>query len=172
MKLIRSSSFWGFQSFRNLSYFFLGNANIGHDGVQSYLEEGPSYVPFLLNTTVNRPLNASAFSRSKLVTPLPLLFSILNTFFLTIDLPKHLWFSMLSVHEDLWLLLKLSRSFKIKPFHCCLVVTWRERADLLALVCDVCLICYFPIWYLGTGVILACIDFWSFLSFLLRRLSW
>ena len=21
--------------------------------------------------------------------------------------------------------------------HCCLVVTWRERADLLALVCDV-----------------------------------
>ena len=23
------------------------------------------------------------------------------------------------------------------PVHCCLVVTWRERADLLALVCDV-----------------------------------
>ena len=34
--------------------------------------------------------------------------------------------------------------------HCCLVVTWRERADLLALVCDVyCDFCYFPIWFLG-----------------------
>ena len=39
--------------------------------------------------------------------------------------------------------------------HCCLVVTWRERADLLALVCDV---------YCG---LLDFIDSWSLLSFLL-----
>ena len=32
--------------------------------------------------------------------------------------------------------------------HCCLVVTCWERADLLALVCDVLLcFCHFPMWY-------------------------
>ena len=38
--------------------------------------------------------------------------------------------------------------------HCCLVVTCWEKADLLALVCDVYLcFCYFPIlWYPGSGV--------------------
>ena len=35
--------------------------------------------------------------------------------------------------------------------HCCLVVTWWERADLLALVGDVC---YFPMLYSGSGVVL------------------
>ena len=41
--------------------------------------------------------------------------------------------------------------------HCCLVVTVREMADLLALVCDV--YCDFvTIWYPGTGVVLDCID--------------
>ena len=48
--------------------------------------------------------------------------------------------------------------------HCCLVVTWRERADLLA---PLLWFCYFPIWYLGTGVVLDCNDSWSLLSFLL-----
>ena len=41
--------------------------------------------------------------------------------------------------------------------HCCLVVTCWERADLLALVCDVKL-CHFPMWYPGSGVVLDCID--------------
>ena len=43
--------------------------------------------------------------------------------------------------------------------HCCLVVTCWERADLLALVCDVKLcFCHFPKWYPGSGVVLNCID--------------
>ena len=43
--------------------------------------------------------------------------------------------------------------------HCCLVVTCWERADLLALVCDVKLsFRHFPIWYPGSGVVLDCID--------------
>ena len=42
--------------------------------------------------------------------------------------------------------------------HCCLVVTCWERADLLALVGDVYFnFCYFPMWYLGSGVVLDCI---------------
>ena len=43
--------------------------------------------------------------------------------------------------------------------HCCLVVTWRERADLLALVCDVnCAFATFPygilgqVWYLIVSI--------------------
>ena len=41
----------------------------------------------------------------------------------------------------------------------CLVVTCWERADLLALVCDVKLcFCHFPMWYPGSGVVLDCID--------------
>ena len=45
---------------------------------------------------------------------------------------------------------------------CCLVVTCWERADLLALVCDVKLcICHFPMWYPVSGVVLDCIDSWS-----------
>ena len=37
--------------------------------------------------------------------------------------------------------------------HCCLVVTCRERADLLALACDVKLcFCHFPMWYPGAVV--------------------
>ena len=43
--------------------------------------------------------------------------------------------------------------------HCCLVVTCCEKADLLALVCDVLLcFCHFPMWYPGSGVVLDCID--------------
>ena len=44
--------------------------------------------------------------------------------------------------------------------HCCLVVICWEKADLLALVCDVklCLF-HFPIWHPGTGVVLNCLDF-------------
>ena len=54
--------------------------------------------------------------------------------------------------------------------HCCFVVTWRERADPLALVCDVSLwLCYFPIWYPGTGVVLDWIDSWFLLAFLLCK---
>ena len=41
----------------------------------------------------------------------------------------------------------------------CLVVTCWERADLLALVCDIKLcICHFPMWYPGSGMVLDCID--------------
>ena len=54
------------------------------------------------------------------------------------------------------------------PVHCCLMVTWREMADLSALVCEVLVwFIYFPIWYPGTGLVLSCIDSWSLLSFLL-----
>ena len=39
--------------------------------------------------------------------------------------------------------------------HCFLVVTCWERADLMALVCDVyCIFCYFSMWYPGSGVVL------------------
>ena len=42
--------------------------------------------------------------------------------------------------------------------HCYLVVTRWQRADLLALVCDVyCIFRYFPMWYPGSGVVLDCI---------------
>ena len=42
--------------------------------------------------------------------------------------------------------------------YCRCVVTCWERADLLALVCDVLLCIYhFPIWYPGSGVVLDCI---------------
>ena len=45
---------------------------------------------------------------------------------------------------------------------CCLVVTCWERADHLALVCDVKLcICHFSMCYLGSDVVLDCIDSWS-----------
>ena len=57
--------------------------------------------------------------------------------------------------------------------HCCLVVTWREWADLLALVCDVycCCFFYFLIMYHWTAVVLDCIDSWSLLSFLLYTIK-
>ena len=43
--------------------------------------------------------------------------------------------------------------------HCCLVVSCWERADLLALVCDVNLcFCQFPLLYSGSGVVINCID--------------
>ena len=47
-------------------------------------------------------------------------------------------------------------------FHCCLVLTYWERADLLALVGDVFILyflyfCYFPVWYPGSGVVFDCI---------------
>ena len=53
--------------------------------------------------------------------------------------------------------------------HCCLVVSWREKANILALSCLWCLLwfCYFRIWHPGTGVVLDIIDSWSLLSFLL-----
>ena len=41
--------------------------------------------------------------------------------------------------------------------HCRLVVTYWERADILALVGDVYLFSYFPMWYHGSGVVLDCI---------------
>ena len=42
--------------------------------------------------------------------------------------------------------------------HCSLVITCLERADPLALVCDVLLCyCHFPVWYPGSGVVLDCI---------------
>ena len=43
--------------------------------------------------------------------------------------------------------------------HWCLVVTSWERADPLALICDVWLcFCHFPMWYPGSGVVLDFID--------------
>ena len=52
---------------------------------------------------------------------------------------------------------------------CCRVVTCWERADLMALVCDVLLcFCHFPMWYPESGVVLDCIVSESLPSFLLR----
>ena len=43
--------------------------------------------------------------------------------------------------------------------HWFLVVSCWERADLMAVVCDVLLcVCHFPMWYPGSGVVLDCID--------------
>ena len=43
--------------------------------------------------------------------------------------------------------------------HCSLVVTCWERADLLALVCEIQLsFCHFPMLYPWSGVVLDCID--------------
>ena len=51
--------------------------------------------------------------------------------------------------------------------HCCLVVTCWERADHLALVCDVKLcICHFHMWYPGSGAVLDYIDSLSLLLLL------
>ena len=52
--------------------------------------------------------------------------------------------------------------------HCCLVVTCWERADLLALVCDV--FCHFPMWHPWSDEVLDCIDFKSLPPFLLSLL--
>ena len=41
--------------------------------------------------------------------------------------------------------------------HGCLVVTCWERADLLALVCDVIMFYHFPMWYTRSGVVHDCI---------------
>ena len=42
---------------------------------------------------------------------------------------------------------------------CSIIVTCRERAGLLALLCDVFLVfCHFPIWCFGSGLLLDCID--------------
>ena len=52
--------------------------------------------------------------------------------------------------------------------HCSLVFTCWERADLLALLCVICFIVYLlQFWCPGSGVVLDCIDFLSFPSFLL-----
>ena len=46
-----------------------------------------------------------------------------------------------------------------RSVHCCLVVTCWERADLMALVCDVyCVFCHNLMWCPGSGVVLDCID--------------
>ena len=43
--------------------------------------------------------------------------------------------------------------------HCCLVVTCWERADLLALVCNVKLcFCHFPMCYPGSGVVVTMLN--------------
>ena len=50
------------------------------------------------------------------------------------------------------------------PVHCCLGVTCWERADLLALVCNVSLcFCHFLMWYPWSGVVLDCIHSLSLL---------
>ena len=44
----------------------------------------------------------------------------------------------------------------LKPYfasvHCCLAITFRQRVDLLALVCNVYCDFYFPIWYLIVSI--------------------
>ena len=51
--------------------------------------------------------------------------------------------------------------------HCCLVNTFRERADLLALLYVTFLfcICYFPMWCPGSGVVLVSISDLCLLSY-------
>ena len=59
-------------------------------------------------------------------------------------------------HLCLFFLSCVSHAFT--SVHCCLVGTCWERADRFALVDDVyCILCYFPMWYPGSGVILDCI---------------
>ena len=49
-------------------------------------------------------------------------------------------------------------SHAFESVHCCLVVTWWERADLLVLVGDYCIFVTFPsMWHPGSGVVLDCI---------------
>ena len=48
-------------------------------------------------------------------------------------------------------------SHAFQSVHCCLVATYWERADLLALVGNDYCICYFPLWYPGPGVVFDCI---------------
>ena len=56
---------------------------------------------------------------------------------------------------DHWCYLCIVFSHAFAFVHCCLVVTCLERAELLALVCDVKLcFCHFPMWYPGSGVVL------------------
>ena len=52
--------------------------------------------------------------------------------------------------------------------HCCPLVTWRKGLISWLLFVMFLLLCYFPIWYPGTGVVLDCIDSWSLLFFLLN----
>ena len=53
--------------------------------------------------------------------------------------------------------------------HCRLVVTWWERAILLALLYMMCScgLCHFHMWCPGSGIVLDCIDSWSLPSNLL-----
>ena len=54
---------------------------------------------------------------------------------------------------------KRDRLTFLASVHCRPVVTCQERADLLALVCDVYLcFCHFPMWFPGLGMLLDCID--------------
>ena len=74
----------------------------------------------------------------------------------------------LSLQSGSFLLSMLFVCHVFVSVYCCLVVTCCVRGDLLALVCDVLLcFCYFPMWYLGSGVVLDCIDSWSVPFFLL-----
>ena len=57
----------------------------------------------------------------------------------------------------------------VLSFPCNLEVTCWERADLLVLLCVMfSLICHFPIWCPGLGVVRDCIDTWSLHSSLFR----
>ena len=49
----------------------------------------------------------------------------------------------------------------------CLVVTCWERAELLALVCGITVSLLLSYWYLGSGVVLDCIDSSSLHTYLL-----
>ena len=57
------------------------------------------------------------------------------------------------------MLFMFSVSHALVSVHCCLVVTCWEKANHLALVCDVLLcFCHFPMWYPGSGLVLDGID--------------
>ena len=47
--------------------------------------------------------------------------------------------------------------YAFESFHCYLLVICWERADHLALVFDVYCVFAFPLWYLGSDVVLDCI---------------
>ena len=60
---------------------------------------------------------------------------------------------------DHFLLFMISVCHVVLSVHCCLVATCWERADLLALVCEVLLCFYhFPMWYPRSDVVLDCIN--------------
>ena len=73
---------------------------------------------------------------------------------------NRLYYQLIFAEENfIFIFIMLLHLFISASVHCCLVVTCWERADLVALACDVLLcFCHFPMWYPGSGEVLDYID--------------